>query len=178
MEEPGRIFRPALTIVAAGSLAVMTSIPTASLARDPSAGQYKVEKVYSGKTKLPQFKGRDKAFRQFRTVIRDGMKDGADFAGQYSVVQYGCGAGCSFAVIADNRTGQLFDFPRGGEDNMYMTLQYARDSRLIAAQWASYDDKACHLDFFEWKNGKAELISSRKFGAVEDCYKDIKDNLE
>jgi hypothetical protein len=179
MENPNRAFLSALTAIpAAVSLAIISCIPTTALAQDPSVDQYKVEKTYSGKTKLPQFKGRDKAFREFRTVIRDGMKDGVNFAGEYSVIQYGCGAGCSFAVIADDRTGEVFSFPRGGESNMYLMLQYARDSRLIAAQWASYDDKACHLDFFEWKDDKAALISSRKFGAVEDCYKDIKDNLK
>jgi hypothetical protein len=166
------------SLKAAAAAAIVLGVPTAGFAQDPSADQYKVEQVYSGKTKLPQFKGRDKAYREFRTVIRDGMKDGVNFAGEYSVVQYGCGAGCSIAVVADNRTGQVFDFPRGGESNTYMTLQYAKDSRLIIAQWASYDDSACHIDFFEWKGSKADLISTRKVGAIEDCYKDIKDNLK
>jgi hypothetical protein len=179
MENSDRTFLSALKAIAAAvSLCIISCIPTTASAQDPSADQYRVEKTYSGKTKLPQFKGRDKTFREFRTVIGDGMKDGVNFAGEYSVIQYGCGAGCSFAVIADNRTGEVFSFPRGGESNMYLTLQYARDSRLIAAQWAGYDDKACHLDFFEWKDGKAALISGRKFGVVEDCYKDIKDNLK
>ena len=169
-----------LTYAVLKALVLVTglALPATAFAQDPAADQYKVDQVYSGKTKMPQFKGRDKAYSDFRSRIRDGLKAGPNFAGEYSVVQFGCGSGCSMALVASNRTGQVFDFPRGSESNAYMTLQYSRDSRLIVAQWASYNDGSCHIDFFEWKGNKAELISTRKVGLMDECYKDIKDNLK
>lgn len=167
--------RSALTAIA---VAACLAIPAVARAQDPSPDQYKVDKIYSGKTKMPQFKGRDKAYRNFRTRIHEGLEAGPNLAGEYSVIQFGCGSGCSSAFVASNRTGQVFDFPRGGENAMYLTLQNSRDSRLLIAQWAGGDDNACQIEFYEWKGDKANLISTRKVGVTDECFKDIKDNLK
>jgi hypothetical protein len=156
--------------------AVLLATPACSFAANPSPDQYKVDQVFTGKAKMPQFKGRDKAYRQFRTQIRDGLADGADFAGHYTIIQFGCGAGCVMGFIVDDRTGRVYDAPRGGEANMYLTLQYQKDSRLMAAQWAD-DKNSCNLEFLEWDEGKSKVLSSRKVGTTDDCFKDINDNL-
>jgi len=57
----------------------------------------------------------------------------------------GCGTGCSFAIVADNKTGRPASFPRGGEANMYLDLDYSLESRLLAAEWFSYDAGRCFL---------------------------------
>jgi len=156
--------------------AIATAAPVSALAADPLPEQYKAAQLFTGKSKMPQFKGRDKAYRQFRTQIRDGLADGVNFARHYTVVQFGCGAGCVTGFIVDDRNGRVYDAPRGGEANMYLTLQYQKDSRLMVAQWAD-DKNTCNLEFLEWDEGKTKVISSRKVGVTEDCYKDIKDNL-
>lgn len=104
-----------------------------AFAESYSFDQFRASSALKGKTRLPEFNGRDKKYKNYRTRIRNGLNEGPNFAGHYSVVQIGCGTGCSFAFIADNQTGQVFDFPRGGEDNMYMQLLFKSDSRLIAA---------------------------------------------
>ncbi len=48
------------------------------------------------------------------------------------MIQIGCGTGCSGVVVADNMSGKLSRFPRGGEDNMYLDLAFQLDSRLLA----------------------------------------------
>lgn len=63
------------------------------------------------------------------------MKDGSGFAGEYSVIQFGCGTGCTSVVVANNRTGQLFSFPRGGEFNQGLTLEFNVNSNLMVARW-------------------------------------------
>ncbi|WP_426237544.1 hypothetical protein [Pararhizobium sp. DWP1-1-3] len=105
-----------------------------------SPDDYSVEDIFTGKTKLPDFKARDAKFNSFRTRIRNALNGGLNFAGEYSVVQIGCGKGCTFVVVASNRTGQPFNFPRGGEDSMYLSLKYQLSSRLFTTQWASYDE--------------------------------------
>jgi len=157
--------------------AIAIAIPISALAADPLPEQYKAAQVFGGKAKMPQFKGRDKAYRQFRTQIRDGLADGVNFAGHYTVVQFGCGAGCVTGFIVDDSNGRVYDAPRGGEANMYLTLRYQKDSRLIVAQWADNAKNACNLEFLEWDEGETKVLSSRKVGGTDDCFKDIKDNL-
>lgn len=114
-----------------------------------------VDSIYRGKLNLPDFKGRDKGFASFKTRITDAMKAGVTFAGQYSVVQFGCGTGCTGVVIANNRTGQLYDFPRGGEYNQGLELQFARDSNLMLARWFTDSTwETCIFEAFVFDDGK------------------------
>jgi hypothetical protein len=45
--------------------------------------------------------------KTFRTRLRDGAKQGPNFAGAFTVVVWGCGAPCQVVVVIDARTGQL-----------------------------------------------------------------------
>jgi hypothetical protein len=80
---------------------------------EPDFQSFPVGQIYKGRTHFPDFRGRDREFARFRTRIRNGLKEGPDFAGRYSIVEIGCGTGCRRVFIADNRTGKVFDFPRG-----------------------------------------------------------------
>jgi clan AA aspartic protease (TIGR02281 family) len=70
---------------------------------------------YQGTPVMPDFQGRDRNFNGFRTRIRNGIQEGANFAGRYKVIQFGCGTGCSFVIVADVSTGRVYNFPHGGE---------------------------------------------------------------
>lgn len=108
---------------------------------------HRVNVIYQGKLHLPDFKGRDKNFAPFKTRITAEMKAGVTFAGEYSVAQFGCGTGCTGVVVANNRTGQLYDFPRGGEFNQGLELQFALDSNLMLARW--FTDSVWETCIFE-----------------------------
>ncbi|WP_155248966.1 hypothetical protein [Rhizobium leguminosarum] len=142
----------------------------------PEAADFPVERVYGGKTAKPDFSGSNAHFRDFRTRIRQGMAGGPGFAGEFSVIQFGCGTGCSAVIVASNKTGQPYSFPRGGEDNMYLTLKYQLDSRLMVAQWGSYDSGKCIMEYFDFANGIWSAIAKREIGPLDACYKDIEEN--
>lgn len=148
-----------------------------SSAKIPIPKEFAVSAVFSGRTKLPDFRGRDREYNNFRTRIRDGMKDGPNFAGHYTVIQIGCGTGCSFVIVADNKTGKPQGFPRGGEDNMYLTLSFEKRSRLLAAQWADYSVSKCYVEHFELAQDKWKPLSKIDIGAIDACYEDITKNL-
>ncbi len=149
-----------------------------AIAGNYTFGQFSVSSVYNGKTQLPDFKGRDKNFSTYRTRIRNGLKNGPNFAGHFSVIQIGCGMLCSFAFIADNQTGQVFNFPRGGENNMEMQLLFRPDSRLLLAQWADYDADSCVLEYFKWDEKNAALIDKLRVGNRETCIQDINETIK
>ncbi|NTH14236.1 hypothetical protein G6L99_19125 [Agrobacterium rhizogenes] len=132
---------------------------------------------FAGRTMLPDFKGRDRQFNSFRTRIRDGMRQGPNFAGHYTLIQIGCGTGCSFAIVADNKTGQPASLPRGGEANMYLALDYRLESRLLAAQWFSYDAGRCFLEYFDFDRDEWKPLARADIGNSHTCYKTIEENL-
>lgn len=140
--------------------------------------EFPVADIFTGKTKLPDFRGRDKAFNSFRTRIRNGMNQGPSFAGEFSVIQIGCGTGCSFVVVANNRTGQPFEFPRSGEDSMYLTLKYQLTSKLMIAQWADYDQSKCFIEHFLFDGSSWTALAKRDVGPIEACYNEITENLK
>lgn len=75
--------------------------------------------------------------REFRTVLRQGITDGPDFAGDATIVRWGCGSSCYRWAIVDDRTGRVYAPP--GEIGMmfgpsYFSdagLHYRPDSRLL-----------------------------------------------
>lgn len=150
--------------------------PAISLARI-KPGQIPVFRTYAGPNNFPDFTGRDKEFSNFRTRITDGMSGGPSFAGEYSVIQIGCGTGCSFAYVGNNRTGQVFDVPVGGEDNMYLSLRYQLDSRLLVAQWADYDASKCYVQFFGFDDGEWTDLLKHEVGTMDDCFRTIAENV-
>src|SRR4051812_50005206 len=76
-----------------------------------------------------------RAARSFRTRLREGAKAGPNFAGHYTIVQWGCGSGCADFAIVDANTGVVnwaapfqnvgFDVPES------KGLIYQVDSRLL-----------------------------------------------
>lgn len=82
---------PALTSSGQANVAA-TGMPTMQHI-DPN--RFPVRAIYRGKTAKPDFRGDNASFRTFRTRIRQGMAEGPAFAGEFSVIQFGCGAGCT-----------------------------------------------------------------------------------
>jgi hypothetical protein len=131
--------------------------------------KFPAEGLFKGPTRYPDFRRRDREFVDYRTRIRDGLKSGPNFAGHYSLIQIGCGTDCSFVYVSDNKTGKVFNFPRGGEDNLDLQLAYRPNSRLLIVQWANYDEDKCVVESFEWKKEKAILLNATVIGKRELC---------
>jgi|AraplaMF_Col_mMF_1032025.scaffolds.fasta_scaffold01330_10 hypothetical protein len=159
-----------------GIAAASQEISIGTSFRKPDALNFPVDQVYRGKTAKPDFTGDREDFKNFRTRIRKGMAEGPDFAGEFSVIQFGCGTGCSMVIVANNKTGRPYSFPRGGEDNMYLTLKYKLDSRLMVAQWGSYDSGKCYMEYFDFVKGSWSELGKREIGPLDSCYNDIEQN--
>lgn len=134
------------------------SIPFAESAK---FSDYNVEAIslLQDRVVLPDFEGRDNWARNFRTRIRDGMLGGTNFAGQFAVVEIGCGTSCRFAYVGDLITGEVFSFPYGGEEQYEMSLLYVPESRLIKARWATYDLESCVNQDLEFRSGEFFVLS-------------------
>lgn len=71
-------------------------------------------KIYTGK-KAPLKLG---DWRSFRTRLTEAHKEGdVNFAGNYIVTTWGCGASCVSGAMIDKRTGNVYGIPLGETDD-------------------------------------------------------------
>jgi hypothetical protein len=113
------------------------------------------------------FRNRDHEFASFRTRIKVGVQQGVNFAGHYSLIQFGCGTGCTQVLVTDVSTGKVYSFPRGGDDNMYLELNFAPKSSLIVARW--FGGERCAEEMFVWRNERFDQIGKRDVGDEDAC---------
>jgi hypothetical protein len=104
----------------------------------------------------------------FRTVIREEARAGPNFAGHYTIIRIGCGAGTTYLAIADALTGRVY-FPKevtsasdlmvetGGEDTE--RLNYRRDSAaLIVIGTVNERLNGFGMYHYVWRAGRLHLV--------------------
>jgi hypothetical protein len=141
----------------------MTSwLPVLFFLAAPTFEEFKVPEKFTGTPASPVL--RTKMQRNFRTVILEAAKQGPNFAGHYTLAEWGCGAGCVSLAIVDNRNGQTFDGPFSilGYDLSYNydgeeQLEYKVDSRLIVARGCP-GEKDCGTYYYEWAADQFKLL--------------------
>ena len=111
--------------------------------------------------------------RQFRTVLRDGVAQGPDFAGDSTIVEWGCGSSCHSWAIVEGRTGRVHAPP--GDVQMTFGPSYFRDaglyyqpnSRLLVvvgtSLWSSRPNRRADqwhdgATFLEWTGQSLRLL--------------------
>lgn len=101
----------------------------------PQFSEHPAKEVLQSTARYPDFAGRDRNFRTYRTRIRNGVDRGVNFAGHYAFMVIGCGTECKFGFVVDLRSGEVFDFPYGGEEHYQMDLRFNEKSRLVKVRW-------------------------------------------
>lgn len=114
----------------------------------PAFEKYPAVERYTGQTRFPDFKGRDKAYRSSRTRIRDGLEEQviANFAGKYNLVPLLQTGGAAFAVV-DSASGRVL-WLGGIGSGPYYDFAYRADSNLLVFQWSS--GMSCHVIEHAW----------------------------
>ena len=106
--------------------------------------------------------------RLYRTVIREQAKLGPDFAGHYTIIRIGCGAGTVCLAVTDARTGKVYFPPEPasvswsfvdlGKANVER-LTYRTSSRLLVAfGFVNEDQSKEGLSYYEWRAGQLRLV--------------------
>jgi len=92
------------------ALMLLVLVPIAlagqSIPPRPSFDAYAVKQIYRG---VPAHPILSKDQMSFRTRIRAGANSPVEFAGDYTLPRFGCGAGCSAFFIVDSITGKVYD---------------------------------------------------------------------
>jgi hypothetical protein len=121
-------------------------------------------KVFQGTPSRPKLE--TPLARKHATIIRREAKRGANFAGHYRVIAWGCGTSCAVYVIVDERTGTVFEPLEisKGVDLGVSAPQFRVDSTLmIVANCPSpeiYGLQSCERKFYIWGGSQMRLIKS------------------
>src|SRR5208282_3369622 len=111
--------------------------------------------------------------RLFRTRIREGASKGPNFAGHYTIAEWGCGSGCISIALVDAADGTVFKVPfdvlgwgmplmeyegrYAPNREGFAPLSYRLDSRLLIVRGCP-EDQNCASYFYEWKGPQFKLI--------------------
>jgi hypothetical protein len=92
------------------ALALLMAAATVARAEEaPKFADYPGGGAYTGRNAAPILATREA--RQFRTMIRDGAREKANFAGHYIVASWGCGTDCEMGAIIDAVSGRVVLLP-------------------------------------------------------------------
>ena len=118
---------------------------------------------------MPDFEGRDKSARMFRTRIRDGLAEGANFNGHYSFITFGCGTSCVMSYITDTRTGKVFEPPFGGESTPELAIEFKLDSNLIQVIHMGDTSEECQVRAWSFDGKIFKLEGEDSFAREGSC---------
>lgn len=103
--------------------------------------------------------------REHISSIRAAVTRGANFAGHYTIADWGCGTGCAIYVIVDNRTGKIYAPPEisrvdlgiGGPEyranSSLMVLANCPDPKI-------YGLKNCLRKLYKWNGSRLVLLKT------------------
>ncbi|MBI2688239.1 MAG: hypothetical protein HYX27_18195 [Acidobacteria bacterium] len=136
----------------------------------PQFADYPASQAFKGKPAAAKIERAPD--RMFRTRIREAAAAGPNFAGKFTIAQWGCGAGCVHTVIVDASNGALYHLPsaevpcesanqptcplnvscQSGEP-----FEFKRDSQLLIIHACGKDSKPVHV-YLRWTGTKFERL--------------------
>lgn len=104
--------------------------------------------------------------RMFRTMVREAAAKGPNFAGHYTIAEWGCGSGCMSIAVVDAVSGKVFPAPfkilsmpmaEGEGGHEYQGAVYQLKSRLLIADGCPEEAK-CGAYYYEWRDNKFKQL--------------------
>lgn len=142
---------------------VLSVAMTATYAGVPQFKDYP-SKVYVGPT--AKLDVSSEYARDFKTKFNQALKQKPNFAGEYVIATWGCGAGCQSFNFVNKRTGKVLDNEFGGQEEGEMVSEHKASSNLLVTTEDSYDSEYNFLgkstNFYVLKGDKFQLIKSIK----------------
>lgn len=126
----------------------------------PSFETYNVP-MFQGKLAEPDFSSNDEA-KQFVTSIKEGCKQGINFAGQYTLVYWGCGTACQYGVVVDRKTGKIYN-----EYSSSMGSEFKKDSQLILFNSGFFEENETYIPLYQLKKIAFKTWDKNRFNVVD-----------
>ncbi len=115
--------------------------------------RYSVQRVYKGQPAQPKLITPEQ--RGFRTVLRNGARKGANFAGHYTIVEWGCGSNCVAFAVIDAINGKVYDRDLPEMDDQYPCgLLYKARSTLLVVEKSPTLTADCEALLYNWDGSR------------------------
>jgi hypothetical protein len=99
--------------------------------------------------------------RMFRTVLRNGARKGPDFAGHYTVVEWGCGSNCVVFAVVDALSGKVYDRDLPPTSGGYPCgLLFNPDSNLFVVGESATPSGDCEDHLYSWEGSRFVPVDS------------------
>lgn len=130
----------------------------------PQFDDFSVPAGWTGKPATPVFSTPFQ--REYRTMIRDAVSKGPNFAAHYTIATAGCGGGCILGALVDLQSGKTYDLPfktltassAAPVENDPEPLTFRKSSRLlIASGCLNEDSDKCGTSYYEWTGNQFRL---------------------
>jgi hypothetical protein len=132
----------------------------------PKFKDYLIKEIFQGTPAAPKIN--TGSFKNMRTRIREGAKAGPNFAGHYTLIFVGCGAGAvCLSAIADAKTGNLYSSDLlGSIENFNIVpdiedhiIEYRKDSSLLRVIGLINENPDLRgISYFVWENNKFKRV--------------------
>src|SRR5947207_2314439 len=162
-----RRFAATLTLTLLASLVALTEIQGSQQTKSPRFEDFTVAAAERFNGKPAAVKLTSAQARRYRTMIREGAKVGPNFAGHYTLVQWGCGAGCVQFAVVDAKTGVVYmptfyvgplPLVEGANGEPAEPLQFQLDSKLVIVSGAP-NEKDEGVYYYKWDGERLRLLS-------------------
>jgi hypothetical protein len=118
---------------------------------------YPVPDIYGGKIANVNFNSYPAA-REYRTRIKEAIDKGVNFAGHFTIANWGCGTSCIQFAIIDDISGRILVF----DTDYHCGLDFKKNSRLLIkrdnCEWA--DSVSFNETYCDFKNNQLLTICS------------------
>src|SRR5215469_10341966 len=90
--------------------------------------------------------------REYRTVLRNGAKKGPNFAGHFTVVEWGCSSNCIAIAVVDAVTGTVYDqdMPQMNESGICGPI-FKVTSTLFVVETSPIPNGDCEPELYRWE---------------------------
>jgi hypothetical protein len=134
--------------------------------KTPQFSDYPVNSILHGVPVAPKLLTSGQ--RRFRSMIRQGAKKGANFAGHYAIAEWGCGTSCVQIALVDVESGDVYEGPFGPIPKVSIYLGpnaeadktgvfYRRDSGLFVARGCP-NFRRCGTQYYRWTGSEFTLF--------------------
>ena len=158
------MIKPRQKALIAAALLLITVAEVSAQARAPRFSEYRVDVVYRGPNAPVKLSKDDRAFR---TRIRGAAKDKPNFAGEYILAQWGCGAECLSTIVISARTGTVYSVPFSicCWSSEVDAIEFRLNSRLLIFRGVRNEnekDGESDTHYYEFRKGLFRFIKTIK----------------
>ncbi|NEM97519.1 hypothetical protein [Pontibacter burrus] len=125
-----------------------------------NSGNYNVPTMFRGKL-APIDERSHRNARDYVIALREGMKQGINFAGKYTVVTVGCGTTCQRHFIVDRESGKVVDMVQSSTG-----AKFSENSRIFIVNppdsTLNYNEcRYCTPEVYELADGKLKKVEDK-----------------